>query len=166
VMLGPDALSPPDRPDTTELGAFLFNDVAAALDEGTGIRLRFPQVQRVRFFGDLGGGLDPDVVVFDYAGNVMRAPIAWLYLKRAEAQWSRADVAGTAQAMGYAEEATRRWMALPPGPWRQQAAEGIRAQALGMLQIEATRSYAQGDARAVARDAYGRALAKVAELAR
>jgi hypothetical protein len=167
AMLGPDALSPPTRPDTTELGAFLFNDVAGALNEGTGIRLRFPQVRHVAFFGDLGPWLtQPDVVVFDYDGNVLRTPAAWLYLKRADVEWQAGNVPATQAAMAGAGEMTRRWSGRPVGGWREEGLEGIRRLSLALLQAEAGRAYDPQDPRAAVRGAYTRALVDIGTLAR
>ncbi len=167
-MLGPDALSPPTRPDTTALGAYLFNDLAAALDEGSGIRLRFHEVRQVQFFGDLGPWItQPDVVVFDYQGVVKRGPTAWLYLRRAEVEWQAGRIAGALEALARAEEFTRRWASeVTAGPWRERGLEGVRRQALAMLQMEAGRAYGRGDPRRSARGEYSLRLARCVTLAR
>ena len=165
TMIGPDALSPPTRPDTTELGAFLFNDVAGAVNEGNGIRLWFPRVRHVDFFGDLGPWLrQPDVAVFDYEGNVMRVPAAWLYLRRAQVEWEAGRIPLAADAMAGAEEMTARWQAMGGGPWRAQGLTAIRQQAQTMIEAEA-RARAD-DPRARARPGYLGAVSRVAELAR
>jgi hypothetical protein len=167
MMLGPDALSPPTRPDTTRLGAFLFNDVAGALNEGTGVRVAFPHVRQVRFFGDLGPWINgPDAVVFSYEGNLMRGPTAWLYLKRAQVEWDAGRVPNAAVAMNQANTLTRRWTAQASGSWRDEGLAGIRAQAQGMIDAEGSRAYPPGDPRAATRPGYVAALRRILEIAR
>jgi hypothetical protein len=167
AMLGPDAMSPPTRPDTTRVGAFLFNDVAGALNEGTGVRVAFPRVKKVLFFGDLGPWLtQSDAVVFSYEGNVLRGPTAWLYLRRAQVEWDAGRVPGAAAAMNQAEPLARRWSAQSASRWRDEGLEGIRRQAQAMLDAENTRAYESGDPRAATRPGYVAALGRIEELAR
>ncbi len=166
VMIGPDGASPPTRPDTTALGAFLFNDLSGALNEGSGIRLRFPAVRRVRFYGDLGPWIgEPDVVVFDYDGSVVRGPTALLDLHRAEVEWQAGRIGSAALALSAAEEMTRRWRALPAGPWRENGLDTIREQALAMIEEE-KRTTRGADDRRVPRAGYLSAVARVGALTR
>jgi hypothetical protein len=167
VMLGPDALSPPTRPDTTQLGAFLFNDVAGALNEGTGVRVAFPRVHHVSFYGDLGPWLtQPDAVVFSYDGNVLRGPTAWLYLRRAQVEWAAGHVPPAAVAMNQADTLTHRWIAQSAGPWKSEGLEGIQRQAQAMIDAESTRTYRSEDPRAATRPGYVAALRRILEIAR
>ena len=160
-------MSPPTRPDTTRVGAFLFNDVAGALNEGTGVRVAFPRVKKVLFFGDLGPWLtQSDAVVFSYEGNVLRGPTAWLYLRRAQVEWDAGRVPGAAAAMNQAEPLARRWSAQSASRWRDEGLEGIRRQAQAMLDAENTRAYESGDPRAATRPGYVAALGRIEELAR
>jgi hypothetical protein len=166
VLLGPDALSPPTRPDTTQLGAFLFNDILGAVNQGNGIRLRFPRVHQVDFYGDLGSALPADVAVFDYEGNVLRGPTAWLWLRRAQVEWRAGRVPSTAIALAEARKATDGWRSDLAGRWREEGLNAIRQQAEGMLAEESGVSRTPGDPRSPVREAYRRELAQVLELSR
>ena len=166
AMVGPDAVASPADRDTTELGAFLFNDVAGALNEGTAIRLRFPEVRHVEFFGDLGPWLrQPDITVFDHQGNVTRGPSAWLFLRRAEAEWNLGRVSETAASMARARAMTDRWIATTQDPWRRKGLEAIHREALVILD-RVSRAPPPGDLRALAKPSYLRALAEIAESTR
>ncbi|TMQ70578.1 MAG: hypothetical protein E6K80_08085 [Candidatus Eisenbacteria bacterium] len=166
LLIGPDALSPPTRPDTTALGAFLWNDIVGAVNQGTGIRLTFPQVRRVDFFGDLGPWIrTPDVGVFDYQGNVTRGPVAWLYLRRAQVEWNAGRIPTTALAMTAAEEMTKRWRIEIADGWRDEGLRAIRQQSEAMMAEEMRANRPPGDPRAGARQGFIQALARVRQVA-
>jgi len=167
ALIGPDGLSPPTRPDTTALGAFLFNDVAGAIDQGSAIRLRFPQVRHVEFYGDLGPWLrTPDVAVFDYAGNVLRGPTAWLYLRRAQVEWQAGRIPTSSDAVRRAFEMTRLWKTSVRPPWREEGLGAIRALAEAMIAEETPLERAADDPRRAMSSGYLHAVAQVAEIAR
>jgi hypothetical protein len=136
------------------------------MNQGTGIRLRFPQVRHVDFFGDLGPWIrTPDVAVFDYEGNVMRGPTAWLYLRRAQAEWNARRVPTTAEAMGAAEEMTKRWRAEIGDGWRDEGLRAIRQQTEAMMAEEMRANRLPDDPRARAGPGFIQALARVRQIA-
>jgi hypothetical protein len=167
VLLGPDALSPPAGRDTTQLGAFLFNDVVGAAGQGDGIRLAFPHVKKVDFFSDLASGLDePDVGVFDDRGGVLRGPTGWLWLRRAQVEWTRGRIPEAVAAMREAFRMTERWRSTVQGRWRDEGLRGTRMQTEAMLRAERDARWPAGDPRLAARPGYLGAIGQVAELTR
>jgi hypothetical protein len=162
-LLGPNALSPAAGPDTSALARYLFNDVAAALDEGRALRLRFPAVERVALHWDLGREVRAaDVVVFDYDGRLKRGPSAWLYLRRAQVAWAAGRGGEAVQSLARADELASRWLReAQPASWRAEGAGGIRAQAETMrTALEAERP-APGDPRLPYWIAYRDALVRI-----
>jgi hypothetical protein len=133
--------------------------------QGDGIRLAFPQVKRVEFFGDLGSGLEePDVGVFDYHGGVLRGPTAWLWLRRAQVEWNAGRIPTASAAMAEAQRMTVRWKERVRGRWREEGLQGVRQQVQTMLAEEQAAPRAPGDPRAAVRPGYLRSLADIGRL--
>jgi len=164
-LLGPNALTPTGSPDTSALARYLYHNFSAALDQGQAVRLRFPDVRVVRLHPDLDATVHmPDVIVFGYDGSLRRGPAAWLFLRRAQVEWSAGRPAESLAALARAEEMTQRWLGeVAPGPWREEGVSGIRGQAQAMQQaLERGPAPAPGAA-AAQRDAYRDALRRILE---
>ncbi len=134
-FVGPHALNPASRADTTWLARYAFTNLRAALDEGRGVQVFFPQVRYVRFFRDLDSSLtQPDVFVLDYQGGLQRGPAALLYLKRTEVAWKSGMAAQALDSAVRAEAMARRWaLQVPAGSWRGRGAASIRHEAASVL---------------------------------